>query len=138
MIGNVAAELLVLGKRTSTAILLLLGTLLALVFAYVVRFFPQAQDFASHASSRLRQAARASSELSVSRPCGILSDDRPGTSHVRGRMRSRRGRRGDRMSRIMQVVSGFAPAVSGHDARVPLVAGLAAIESMATGRPVRL
>ncbi len=38
MIGNVAAELLVLGKRTSTGILLLLWTLLALVFAYVVPY----------------------------------------------------------------------------------------------------
>jgi myo-inositol 2-dehydrogenase/D-chiro-inositol 1-dehydrogenase len=39
---------------------------------------------------------------------------------------------------VGNVLSGAPPAVSGHDARVPLVAGLAAIESMATGRPVRL
>jgi myo-inositol 2-dehydrogenase / D-chiro-inositol 1-dehydrogenase len=39
---------------------------------------------------------------------------------------------------VANVSEGVPPAVSGHDARVPLVAGLAAIESMATGRPVRL
>ncbi|HET9666052.1 MAG TPA: Gfo/Idh/MocA family oxidoreductase [Desertimonas sp.] len=39
---------------------------------------------------------------------------------------------------VGNVVAGAPPAVSGHDARVPLVAGLAAVESMATGRPVRL
>jgi myo-inositol 2-dehydrogenase/D-chiro-inositol 1-dehydrogenase len=39
---------------------------------------------------------------------------------------------------VGNVLSGTPPAVSGHDARVPLVAGLAAVESMATGRPVRL
>ena len=39
---------------------------------------------------------------------------------------------------VGNVQSGAPPAVSGSDARVPLVAGLAAIESMATGRPVRL
>ena len=39
---------------------------------------------------------------------------------------------------VGNVRSGAPPAVSGHDARVPLVAGLAAVESMATGRPVRL
>ena len=39
---------------------------------------------------------------------------------------------------VGDVRSGSPPAVSGYDARVPLVAGLAAIESMATGRPVRL
>jgi myo-inositol 2-dehydrogenase / D-chiro-inositol 1-dehydrogenase len=39
---------------------------------------------------------------------------------------------------VGNVQSGAPPAVSGHDARVPLVAGLAAVESMATGRPVRL
>jgi myo-inositol 2-dehydrogenase/D-chiro-inositol 1-dehydrogenase len=37
---------------------------------------------------------------------------------------------------VGNVGSGAPPAVSGHDARVPLVAGLAAVESMATGRPV--
>jgi hypothetical protein len=36
MRGSVAAELLVLRKRTSTWILLAIWTLLALVFAYVV------------------------------------------------------------------------------------------------------
>jgi myo-inositol 2-dehydrogenase/D-chiro-inositol 1-dehydrogenase len=36
---------------------------------------------------------------------------------------------------VDNVQSGAPPAVSGHDARVPLVAGLAAIESRATGRP---
>jgi hypothetical protein len=39
---------------------------------------------------------------------------------------------------VGNVMAGAPPAVSGHDARVPLVAGLAAIESMATGRPVRV
>jgi myo-inositol 2-dehydrogenase / D-chiro-inositol 1-dehydrogenase len=39
---------------------------------------------------------------------------------------------------VGNVQSGAPPAVSGHDARVPLVAGLAAVESMATGRRVRL
>ena len=39
---------------------------------------------------------------------------------------------------VGNVASGAPPPVSGHDARVPLVAGLAAVESMATGRPVRL
>jgi myo-inositol 2-dehydrogenase/D-chiro-inositol 1-dehydrogenase len=39
---------------------------------------------------------------------------------------------------VGNVQSGTPPAVSGHDARVPLVAGLAAVESMETGRPVRL
>jgi myo-inositol 2-dehydrogenase/D-chiro-inositol 1-dehydrogenase len=39
---------------------------------------------------------------------------------------------------VGSVLSGTPPAVSGHDARAPLVAGLAAVESMATGRPVRL
>jgi myo-inositol 2-dehydrogenase/D-chiro-inositol 1-dehydrogenase len=37
---------------------------------------------------------------------------------------------------VGNVTAGEPPAVSGHDARVPLVAGLAAVESMATGRPV--
>ncbi len=39
---------------------------------------------------------------------------------------------------VDNVRSGTPPAVSGHDGRVPLVAGLAAIESLETGRPVRL
>ena len=39
---------------------------------------------------------------------------------------------------VGNVKAGLPPDVSGHDARVPLVAGLAAVESMATGRPVRL
>jgi myo-inositol 2-dehydrogenase / D-chiro-inositol 1-dehydrogenase len=39
---------------------------------------------------------------------------------------------------VGNVRTGAPPAVGGHDARVPLVAGLAAIESMATGRPVTL
>ena len=39
---------------------------------------------------------------------------------------------------VGNVRSGAPPAVSGHDARLPLVAGLAAVESMATGRPVTL
>jgi myo-inositol 2-dehydrogenase/D-chiro-inositol 1-dehydrogenase len=39
---------------------------------------------------------------------------------------------------VANVRAGTPPAVSGHDARVPLVAGLAAVESLATGRPVAL
>ena len=39
---------------------------------------------------------------------------------------------------VGNIESGVPPAVSGHDARVPLVAGLAAVQSMATGRAVPL
>lgn len=39
---------------------------------------------------------------------------------------------------VDNVTTGAPPAVSGHDARVPLVAGLAAIESLRSGHPVRV
>lgn len=39
---------------------------------------------------------------------------------------------------VDNVTAGAPPAVSGADARVPLVAGLAAVESLASGRPVHL
>ena len=44
MSGSIAAELLVVGRRTSTWILLLLWTLLALVFAYVVPYAAYVND----------------------------------------------------------------------------------------------
>ena len=62
MTRSVMAELLVLRKRTSTWILLGIWTTLALVFAYVVRFFPQAlsgvESALERVNPRYEEAAR--------------------------------------------------------------------------------